>query len=168
MTLTSVEAREGRVLRERLGYGLCELDDVERWADRLIERMEEPPYGLIQLGLARVNGVDACFEAFEALAAGTSTADDILLALASAEVDRMDVMRLYGMLSSISHRATIFDAFEGLGENRSVKALYRAYGPYDDFFFLQEGEISEEQWRKAVRQYVREIREVAAELETVA
>ena len=165
MTLTPVEAREGRVLRERLGYGLCGLDDVERWADRLIERMEEPPYGLIQLGLARTNGVDVCFEALEELGIGTSSPDEVVLALALVDTENLSPEQLHDMLTSIWPRAIRFEVDDGLGDLLSVQVLYRATVPYDDFLALTRGEIAPAQFRATVGEYFREIREAAASLE---
>lgn len=162
MSLSSIELREARILSVRLGYGLCELDDVEQWATPLIERMDEPPYALLQLGLARVNGADICFEAFGSLDIGKAGPGEFLLAMSSAEPSKMTLQQLHNLLWSIWERWLSYLTQEGVTRDPALPILERAINAHDVFRENQNGTANPEAARNAATGYFRLVREAAA------
>lgn len=108
MILTEVEAREARILREYLTYGLGGLDAVERWADPIAARTSELPFPLIQLGLARANGAEACNQAFEALGIGAISPKEMVNVLAEADFERLSLEQLQAYFLDLWQRAVGF------------------------------------------------------------
>lgn len=164
MSLSSIEVREARMLSVRLGYGLCELDDVEQWATRLIERIDDPPYALLQLGLARVNGADTCFEAFGSLGLGPVIPGEFLLAMSSADPDAMSLQELHNLLWAIWERWLSYISQGGADRDPALPVLDQAINAHDVFRAHQTGSASAAAARNAAVDYFRLVREAAARI----
>lgn len=164
MSLSSIELREAVILSVRLGYGLCELDDVEQWATRLIERIDDPPYALLQLGLARVNGAEICFEAFGSLGPGEASPNDFLLAMSSAEPQSMSHKQQYDLLGAIWQRGLDYVRQDPTDNNPVLSLLIQALDVHDAMDALETVGTTSEITKLAVSNYFRRLRESAARI----
>lgn len=164
MSLSSIEAREARILGVRLGYGFCGLDDVEQWATRLIERMDDPPYALLQLGLARVNGADVCFEAFGSLGVGKLSPAEFLFAMSVAEPEVMSPQRKYDLLGSIWSQGLEFIQQDPDSSEPALTMLMDALNAQDVIGEYTVGGVSANAAQLAASEYFRRLRKAAADL----
>lgn len=157
MRIAPIDAREGRVLRLRLMLGFCDLNEIERWADKLIARLDDPPYELIELSLAHLNGTAA----LSVLVGDDETVDDMLIALASVDPERYDLIRLAEALERAKDLAIGLIAqtrewtreADLLGFGIDANGLLKA---------LRQGKLTEEQVRKQMHDHFRQLRELAA------
>ncbi len=162
MSLGPIEACEARILSLRLGYGFCELDQIEDWATRLIERIEQPPHGLLQLGLARLNGVSLCLDAFAALDLGAVGPWEVLIAVASAEPARLEAETLEPVFEDIWLRSLRFESLSSDKDKTAIAFLDRAFVVYDAYAGLKEGTLSAEGMRAIISDYVGVVRNAVA------
>lgn len=156
MTLDAADVREGRVLRLRLMLGFCELSDVERWADSLIARLDDPPYELVELSLARINGTAG----LSILVGDSETADDLLLAMASVDPEAYDTKTLADALERT--RELAFGVGARGAWTLAVDLLGFGIDPYALLNAQRRGKLTEEQVRKQMYDHFRQLRELAA------
>jgi hypothetical protein len=157
--LGPVDALEGRVLRLRLDLGLCGLDQIEAWADRLIEKLDDPPYELIELSLARVNGYSR--DALDSLAGTTTSGQEILLAFEHVTQESFDLQRICEVLSKAQTMAHELACERG---GRGDPALDAINGGFDSYYLLDEyerGRLSEADIKREISGMLSEMRDAA-------
>jgi hypothetical protein len=165
MSLTDVETRVARVLRERLTYGFGGLDAVESWADPILARLDEPPYPLIQLGLARANGAQVCCEALDALGIGDISPTDIASVLASADFSVLSLDELEFYFLDLWQRMLPLQVDSLPGEEDVVSFLFDSSQIELAIKSMRSGELDAAHVRQMIVNYALEAREVVARSE---
>jgi hypothetical protein len=162
MSLTDLETREARVLRERLTYGFGGLDAVESWAGPILARLERPPYPLIQLGLARANGARVCCEAFDAMGIGDISPTDIASVLASADFSVLSLDDLEFYFVNLWQRMVPLLVDGSPGEEGVVSFLFDSSQIELAIKSMRSGELDAVHVRRMIANYALEAREVVA------
>ncbi len=165
MSLTDVETRVARVLRERLTYGFGGLDAVETWADQILARLDDPPYPLIQLGLARANGAQVCCEALNALGIGDTSPTDIASVLASADFSVLSLDDLESYFVDLWQRMIPCLVDGSPGEEDIVSFLFDASQIELAIRSLRSGELDAAHVNRMIADYALEAREVVVRSE---
>lgn len=166
MSLSAVDVREGRVLRYLWDLGLCKPDRFEAWADALIARLDEPPYPLIELSLAKARGFVS--ESLDQVLGTGIDAGEMILALASVEPDEWSSKQLCHALETVSHHAIRLEMDTPAQDERMIAILHDAFQAYDTQYFVQIGHITEAALRRELSDYFRKVREFAASIEAMS
>lgn len=166
MSLNAVDVREGRVLRYLWDLGLCKPGRFEAWADALIARLDEPPYPLIELSLAKPRGFLS--ESLDQMLGTGIDAGEMILALASVEPDEWSSEQLCHALETVSHHAIRLEPDTPAQDVRMMAILHAAFQAYDAQYFVQIGQITEAVLRRELTDYFRKVREFATSIEAMS
>lgn len=141
MTNDPTLAREARILGLRLEFGLVELEEVERWADRVLLAQEQPDEQIIDLALARKNGRSATFGVLLKFGGPVVLPCDVLAAVADVKVEQLSAQRLTSLVESIAAWAIKLKAYDGL----AAKTLWHGYALSDDLALESSGVLSKKE-----------------------
>jgi hypothetical protein len=161
VTAQSLLAREARILRLRLEFGLVTLEEIEHWAEAALIANAEAPYEVVEVAMARSAGAKEAIRSLAAIGGEVADAKDVVLALAAANLDDFTPRQMEALFRQIAGLASSFLS-SGTPES---DILVGAYGPSDELFHaLHEDNAWIERAMLSARAYFRQISEMAASL----
>jgi hypothetical protein len=154
-------AREARILTLRLEFGLVTLEEIERWAEATLLAHADAQHEVVELAMVRSAGTKEAIRYLGALGGEVTDASDVVLALASVDLNELTSRQAEALFRQIAGWASSFLS-RGTPEG---KLLVEAYRPNDELFdALHADDAAIDRAMLSVRSYLRQVAEMAASL----
>jgi hypothetical protein len=165
VTAQSLLAREARILRLRLEFGLVTLEEIEHWAEAALMSASTPPYELVELAMARSAGSGEALEWLGVVGGDVVVPADIVLAAAAADPKNIEPPRLEWLLDQIAKKSWDYPR----QDTPEVGLLTAALGPADALnHALNGGYLSIKDAMERVDGYFREVAEAAKRIQNLS